>query len=94
MSVSLGYTAAVVIPAAWLFFRYEVYETGHWTAVNPAVVWLAAAGNAMMTYYALLIQDTPFFLLHLTVTCFAATEFALLVYMRKTHRVENGREES
>lgn len=77
---------AVLLPAVWLAQAHRGYAVAGIDAVDERLVGLYAAGSMVLAWYAFSIGDLPFLLLHLTMAMFTATEFGLLVWVKRVRR--------
>lgn len=83
MTSLVALLGAGLLPVAWLIQTYRTYEAGNLEAIDPKFVALYVVGSALLTYHAFTIRDMPFIVLNATMTMFTATEFALLVMVKR-----------
>ncbi len=85
MSELAGIVAAVVFPLVWMVQRYRLYESVGPLEVETRYVLLYVVGSLLLTYYAFTVRDLPLVLFSVTMTMFTATEYVLLLLVRRKH---------
>ncbi|MFB6294863.1 MAG: hypothetical protein ABEI97_03820 [Candidatus Nanohaloarchaea archaeon] len=83
MVSAAGLAGAVLLPAAWLLYRYHRYEDGDLGAADPQSTALYVVGSVLLAYHALGLRDLPFIILSVALVMFAATELGLLFAVRR-----------
>src|SRR3989338_11084934 len=84
ISMEIGMLGALFILSAWVYETYRALEKGEGLNIKFILVYLA--GNILLTYHAITIQDTVFIILNGAIGLMSLIELELALRQKQKKR--------